>query len=117
MAFSACSLGPGVTGWASGAAQAWGARRSRSARSGGRGWGSGLQVDLERRGDLEGQPTTVGLCISRVVQESLTNVRTHAPTATARVRVDGRTDTVVVEAADDGPGDRGPGDGHGLIGM
>jgi signal transduction histidine kinase len=79
--------------------------------------GSGLQVELDVRGDLEGLPTTVGLCIYRIVQESLTNVLKHAPTATARVHVEGTPDTVVVEVADDGPGDRGPGDGLGLIGM
>jgi signal transduction histidine kinase len=78
---------------------------------------SGLQVDLDVSGDLEGLSTTVGLCVYRVVQESLTNVLKHAPTATARVRVEGTSGAVVVEVADDGPGDRGPGDGHGLIGM
>lgn len=78
---------------------------------------SGLPVDLETSGDLAGLPTTVGLCVYRVVQESLTNVLKHARGASARVRVAATTDTVVVEVADTGPGSRGPSDGHGLIGM
>jgi signal transduction histidine kinase len=79
--------------------------------------GSGLQVDLDVTGDLTGLPATVGLCVYRIVQESLTNVLKHAPGATARVRVEGTADQVVVEVADDGPGARGSGGGHGLVGM
>jgi signal transduction histidine kinase len=79
--------------------------------------GSGLQVDLEVSGDLTGLPATVGLCVYRIVQESLTNVLKHAPDASARVRIDGTPQHVEVEVADDGPGSRGPSGGHGLVGM
>jgi signal transduction histidine kinase len=79
--------------------------------------GSGLQVQLEIAGDVESLPTTVGLCVYRIVQESLTNVLKHAPGASAHVCIEGTEDTVVVEVADDGPGARGSDGGHGLIGM
>jgi signal transduction histidine kinase len=78
---------------------------------------SGLHVDLEVTGDVTGVPPTVGLCVYRIVQESLTNVLKHAPGATARVRVEGTAEQVVVEVVDDGPGARDPAGGHGLVGM
>jgi signal transduction histidine kinase len=78
---------------------------------------SGLRVGLETCGDLEGLPTTVSLCVYRIVQEGLTNVLKHADGAAAQVRVEGTPDAVVVEVADDGPGERGAGGGHGLVGM
>ncbi len=79
--------------------------------------GSGLHVDLALTGDLDGLPATVGLCVYRIVQESLTNVLKHAPGASAWVCVEGSSEQVVVEVHDDGPGARGAGGGHGLIGM
>src|SRR5690242_1016566 len=64
-------------------------------------------------------PPTVDLCVYRIVQESLTNVRKHAgPGAIARVRVCIEDDAVDVEVRDDGFGSGSEGEGgHGLVGI
>jgi signal transduction histidine kinase len=70
----------------------------------------------------------VDLTAYRVVQESLTNVRKHAGTSEATVRLVYRRDELCIEVEDDGPGalgasrssaggEYGGGTGHGLIGM
>ncbi|GLF95881.1 sensor histidine kinase [Streptomyces yaizuensis] len=79
---------------------------------------SGLPVGLRITGDRPALPATVGHTLYRLVQEALTNTRKHAGAARARVHLDYRPDSVVVEITDDGGGgDGGPGAGgaHGLV--
>ena len=77
---------------------------------------AGVRVSLEVRGD-SAVPEGVGLSAYRIVQEALTNVVKHAAPASCRVLVDVTPETVRVEVADDGPGVKELGVGHGLIGM
>jgi signal transduction histidine kinase len=79
---------------------------------------------LPARLTVEGQPhhLTAGaqLAVYRIVQESLTNIRKHAPAATsAAVRLRFSDDGIEVEITDDGPpaGGQLPAPGHGLAGM
>lgn len=82
----------------------------------------GHQVDLE----IEGEPPTgseaVELTVYRVVQEALTNVHKHAPSASATVRLDWRRPerlvvSVTNDAARPGAVAAPPGQGFGLVGM
>jgi signal transduction histidine kinase len=72
---------------------------------------------------VDGQPhqLTPGaqLAVYRIVQESLTNVRKHAPTATAAtVRLHYCGDQIEVDVTDNGPpAGRPPVIGHGISGM
>lgn len=78
---------------------------------------AGVPVDLEvTPGPL---PPTVDLCVYRIVQESLTNVRKHAGRgAIARVRVRVCDGAVDVEVRDDGSASASAGEGgHGLVGL
>ncbi|MFJ7286882.1 sensor histidine kinase [Curtobacterium sp. AB451] len=82
--------------------------------------GMGLDVRVEREGDGAGLPTTTQLAVYRIVQESLTNAWKHGEPntpvhATLTYRPDTVEITVVNRRADDGT--RGPGTGHGLVGM
>ena len=53
---------------------------------------AGLSVDYESTGELARLSPATGLGFYRILQESLTNVAKHAPSETARVRIDvGRT--------------------------
>ena len=79
-----------------------------------------MQVNGERRP----LPPGVDLSAYRVIQEALTNVLKHAPSAPATVTIDYAADAVTVEVADEGPArpaggdrDRAAGSGHGIIGM
>lgn len=78
----------------------------------------GLDVAVELAPEASGLPDHVAGVVHRVVQESLTNVRRHAPSARRvdlRVR---RGDTVEVLVADDGVVPAGPVEpGYGLLGM
>lgn len=78
----------------------------------------GLDVTVELAADVSGLPDHVVGVVHRVVQESLTNVRRHAPSArrvTLRVT---RHDGVEVVVADDGDPAGGPAEpGYGLLGM
>jgi signal transduction histidine kinase len=78
----------------------------------------GLDVTVELAADVSGVPDHVVGVVHRVVQESLTNVRRHAPSArrvTLRVT---RHDGVEVVVADDGVPAGGPVEpGYGLLGM
>jgi signal transduction histidine kinase len=90
---------------------------------------AGLRVSREDEGEPRHLPTTVDLTAYRVVQESLTNVRKHAGTSAARLRLAYRRDELHIEVEDDGPGPgaavpvggradgSADGTGHGLIGM
>ncbi|WP_191304862.1 sensor histidine kinase [Lentzea cavernae] len=77
---------------------------------------AGVRVTLEVKGDLA-VPEGIGLSAYRIVQEALTNVVKHAAPASCAVLVDVTPEAVRVEVADDGPGVRELGVGHGLIGM
>ncbi|MGN6131540.1 MAG: sensor histidine kinase, partial [Nocardioidaceae bacterium] len=81
---------------------------------------SGLPVDVAVGGAAEPVPPGVDLSAYRIIQEALTNTLKHAgPGARARVRVDYGHDGLTVEVRDDGRNGvpRGPGTGHGLIGI
>lgn len=80
---------------------------------------SGVPVELRVEGEPRALSPGAELCAYRVVQEALTNVLKHAPTATAEVHVHHHPDAVTVRIRDHGappPKNRKP-SGHGLIGM
>ncbi|MGN8050143.1 sensor histidine kinase [Curtobacterium sp. 22159] len=82
--------------------------------------GVGLDVRVEREGDPADLPTTTQLAVYRIVQESLTNAWKHGePGTPVHAALTYRPDTVEISVvnrrADDGT--RGPGTGHGLVGM
>jgi signal transduction histidine kinase len=95
---------------------------------------AGTPVRLVLEGTSAPLAQAVDLAAYRIVQESLTNARTHAPGATVTVEVRYDTDTIHLRVRDDGPGPlpvagsplpaRGghggrasDGGGHGLVGM
>ena len=76
---------------------------------------AGLPVTLDVDAAL---PAEAAATVYRVVQESLTNALRHAPGARVTVRVAAGADQVVVEVADDGPGQAdGSRRGYGLVGL
>jgi signal transduction histidine kinase len=77
---------------------------------------AGVRVTLDVRGDAV-VPEGAGLSVYRIVQEALTNVVKHAAPAACTVLVEVTPEAVRVDVADDGPGVRELGVGHGLIGM
>lgn len=78
---------------------------------------AGLPVDLRIAGG-ESLAAGLGLTVFRIVQEALTNVLRHAGPASATVSIAVSDRTVVVKVVDDGrAASRGPGSGHGLLGM
>jgi len=85
---------------------------------------AGLAVDLSVSGDLGAVDGPLGLCVYRVLQESLANVAHHAPGAPARVRVEVTDREVRAEVRNDcspvlAPVGAGPtrGTGSGVAGM
>jgi signal transduction histidine kinase len=79
---------------------------------------AGLPVRSEVTGDALPLPETVDLTAYRLVQESLTNTRKHAGTASALVRLAYKPGMLHLAVEDDGsarPARRE--DGHGIIGM
>jgi signal transduction histidine kinase len=79
----------------------------------------GLDVELSLC-DVADLPADVGLVAYRVVQESLTNVRRHAPGAAVTVHVTRHDEAVEVSVTDSGgsvPSAASPGGGHGLLGL
>ena len=84
--------------------------------------GAGVPVELIEQGERPRLPPGVDLVAFRVVQESLTNVRKHAPGAPTRVLLRYGPKTLELEvvneatisAAHTDGGGRG---GHGLVGM
>jgi len=77
-------------------------------------------VRVDREGDPGRLPTTTQLAVYRIVQESLTNAWKHGePGSPVHASLVYRPDTVEITVvnrrADDGT--RGPGTGHGLVGM
>ncbi|WP_394620798.1 sensor histidine kinase [Lentzea sp. JNUCC 0626] len=77
---------------------------------------AGVRVTLDVRGEAV-VPEGIGLSVYRIAQEALTNVVKHAAPAACTVLVEVTTEAVRVEVADDGPGVKELGVGHGLIGM
>ncbi|MEU2202472.1 histidine kinase [Isoptericola sp. NPDC019482] len=82
---------------------------------------AGTDVTYERDGD-DTPPAAVATAVFRVVQESLTNARRHAPGAAVRVTVATAPGEVRVRVVDDGraPGAVAPdgvGTGTGLVGL
>jgi signal transduction histidine kinase len=84
---------------------------------------AGVDVGLTVTGTPRPLPPGVELCAYRVLQESLTNVLTHAAPTSAHVVLDYGTTTLTVRVTDDGPaepaGERSARltTGQGLIGM
>ena len=81
---------------------------------------AGPRVEVEVQGDLDDLRPGVQAALFRVAQESVTNVKRHAPQATrVHVVVLGRTNAVHLSVTDDGEkvasGPRGS--GYGLVGM
>lgn len=80
---------------------------------------AGLEVELERRGELDDVDPALQETMFRVVQEGLTNVLKHSAADRASVVVAGGPDGLSVEVHDPGPvaiNGRGGG-GHGLAGI
>ncbi|MFD3591101.1 sensor histidine kinase [Nocardia sp. NPDC058640] len=79
---------------------------------------TGLNTILTIEGTHQNVPTAVDRTVYRIVQESLTNVTRHAAATTASIRIDYRTDSLVVDIEDDGTaGAVMPIPGVGLLGM
>ncbi len=64
---------------------------------------AGVEVELTEEGDRELASPVVGRTVHRIVQESLTNVRKHAPGATVHVQVRYRPDGVLVSVRNGTP--------------
>jgi signal transduction histidine kinase len=83
----------------------------------------GVAVELEQYGNPELASPVVGRTAYRVVQESLTNVRKHAPGATARVTMKFGSDRVRLTVRNTAPEHNGDealtasGSGTGLLGL
>lgn len=79
---------------------------------------AGLPVRLEVHGKPRPVPAGIELCLYRVVQESLTNVRKHAGAPPTDVVLSYRPEVVEVTVRDHGPGPRmRTREGHGVAGM
>ncbi|MER5975061.1 histidine kinase [Streptomyces sp. NPDC001857] len=82
---------------------------------------SGSGIETELRADLpEGLPPTVQRAVYRTVQEALTNVRKHAPGATATVHAglrNGAVRVTVTNTAPTRPAIPLPGSHQGLVGL
>ncbi|UUU35834.1 sensor histidine kinase [Streptomyces sp. CA-210063] len=83
---------------------------------------AGVSVDVRITGTPFALPPGADLCVYRVIQEALTNVMKHAPTANASVTVHYDEAAVRVRVTDDGQepvlvGTTAGPAGHGLIGM
>jgi signal transduction histidine kinase len=83
----------------------------------------GVNVELEQHGNPELASPVVGRTAYRIVQESLTNVRKHAPGATARVTMQFGADRVRLTVRNTAPEHNGDealtasGSGTGLLGL
>jgi len=80
---------------------------------------TGLDATLTIEGQRHDVPVAVGRTVYRIVQESLTNIARHASAATASVRIDCRSDALIIRVDDDGnakPDTASP-PGVGLLGM
>ncbi len=79
----------------------------------------GLSVSVSRTGVPRPLAPSTELTAYRIVQEALTNTHKHASAARAEVAIDYGATVLRVTVTDDGPphAAKGPGTGHGLIGM
>jgi signal transduction histidine kinase len=79
-------------------------------------------ADIATAAGISGIPASVGVCLYRIVQESLSNASRHAPGAAVTVEVD-RDESAVWLRVANGPGrtrrriDESHGPGQGLVGM
>lgn len=64
---------------------------------------SGIYVDLVAQ-PMDRLPADVELALFRIVQESLTNVRRHSGSETASIRIEKKSDVIVLEVQDRGRG-------------
>jgi signal transduction histidine kinase len=79
---------------------------------------SGVSVELEVEGAIEGLPAAVDVSAYRIVQEALTNVLKHANASAAGVAVRRSRTQLEVDITDDGTGSAPvASDGRGLVGM
>jgi signal transduction histidine kinase len=65
---------------------------------------SGIKVDLDLPERFERLPLDTETVLFRIVQESLTNIHRHAGSKTARIRLEGDAETLVLEIEDRGHG-------------
>jgi signal transduction histidine kinase len=77
---------------------------------------AGQSVELSMMDGLD-VPATVGLCVYRVLQESLSNAGRHAPGASVVVTVDREPGQLHLSVHNGLTGPTGPVAGHGLAGM
>jgi signal transduction histidine kinase len=78
---------------------------------------AGADVRLIVHGRVAPLPAGVDLAAYRIVQESLTNARRHAPGAAVEVELGYGEEMLRLRVRDDGPGPSGGKGGHGLVGM
>lgn len=78
---------------------------------------AGVDVSVDRDGDLEHLPAGVDLSAYRIIQEAVTNVLKHADARAVAVRVRRGNGHVDLEVTDDGHGGVPVEGGHGLVGM
>jgi signal transduction histidine kinase len=85
--------------------------------------GAGGNAQISVQGDPRTLSATIELSAYRIVQESLTNARRHAPGANVQVELTYLPDRLAVRVRDNGHGatlvlnPRSAGGGHGLLGM
>ena len=65
---------------------------------------SGIKVDLDLPESFDRLPLDTETVLFRIVQESLTNIHRHAGSKTARIRLEGDAETLVLEIEDRGHG-------------
>jgi signal transduction histidine kinase len=80
---------------------------------------TGTHIRLTRQGQIARLPLSVDLAAYRIVQEALTNARSHAPGADVDVEVSYRDRSIHLRVRDYGPGalPDEPVAGHGIMGM
>lgn len=81
---------------------------------------TGIEATLTMEGERPRLPAGLELCVYRIVQEALTNVRKHAHATEARVEIQYRPHRIEIEVTDNGAAIgsvEAPTEGHGVIGM
>jgi signal transduction histidine kinase len=79
---------------------------------------AGLRLTVTIEGHPDGLSPGLDLTIYRIIQESLTNVRKHAPATKAQLTIRRSTTSIEIEITDNGTGSIHTGDpGHGLVGI